>query len=104
MFHARMNDMPNAVIDLLSGRASVDEVAGRFESAERDLLAGISGTLAPADASTSRERRLEEENRLLRDALLREATLRAELLRERRIPVAPAPRRRRRRARARRRH
>jgi len=92
-----MDDMSNAVIDLLSGRATVDDVAGRLERVEQELIAGITGGLGSAPA-TDRERQLEAENRMLREALIREATLRAELLQQRRLSRVPrAPRRARRR-------
>ena len=90
-----MNDMSNSVIDLLSGRASVDDLAGRLERVEQDLIAGITGGLS-ATGTTDRERQLEAENRILREALIREATLRAELLQQRRVTHVPRRARRRR--------
>lgn len=87
-----MNEMSTAVIDLLSGNATVEQVAGHFEIFENDLLAGITGSLG---STSERERQLEAENRMLREALIREATLRAELLGHQRLAREPrAPRRR----------
>ena len=89
-----MNEMSTTVIELLSGNATVEQVASQFELAESDLLAGITGSLG---STSARERQLEEENRLLREALIREATLRAELLGRVRLGREPSPRPRRRR-------
>ena len=93
-----MNEMSANLMELLSGNATVEQVASQFEGVEFDLLAGITGSLG--GSMSERERLLEEENRLLREALIREATLRAELLGRVRLGREPrSPRRRRKTAR-----
>lgn len=66
----------DAVLQVLSGKASVDQVAHRLgvrpETVEawRDLaVRGIEGVLAAGDTGSARERELEREVRDLRDAL-----------------------------------
>ena len=93
-----MNEMSTTVIELLSGNATVEQVASQFELFESDLLDGITGSLG---STSARERELECENRQLREALIREATLRAELLGRVRLERDSPPRPRRRRKSAR---
>jgi len=64
------------VLQVLSGKASIDQVAHRLgvrpESVEgwRDLaVQGIEGVLAAGDTASARERELARENQQLRDAL-----------------------------------
>lgn len=66
----------DAVLQILSGKASIDQVAHRLgvrpETVEgwRDLaVQGIEGVLAVGDTASARERELERENQQLRDAL-----------------------------------
>jgi len=73
-----------AVLSLLSGKASVDQVARQYGvSAEtvvgwRDqALVGIEEVLARSDSRTPRERELERENKELREAVARVSVERA---------------------------
>lgn len=65
-----------AVLKLLSGQASVDQVAREYgvlpqtvEGWREAALSGMESVLATADGKTVRERELERENRDLQDAL-----------------------------------
>jgi transposase-like protein len=73
-----------AVLKLLSGRASVDQVAREYgvlpetvEGWRTAALAAMEGALLTGDARTERERTLERENRDLREALGRVSVERA---------------------------
>jgi len=73
-----------AVLSLLSGKASVDQLARQYGgSAEtvvgwRDqALVGIEEVLARGDSRTPRERELERENKELREAVARVSVERA---------------------------
>lgn len=73
-----------AVLELLSGRTSVDQVARKYgvlaetvEGWRAAALAAMEGALLTGDARTERERALERENRDLREALGRVSVERA---------------------------
>lgn len=89
-----LQDRQSAVLDILQGKATVDQVARRLGvRAEtvvgwRDAaLAGMEAALQRGDGPTARERELEKENDTLRDALTR-SVMQVELLqRELGIPA-----------------
>lgn len=89
-----LQDRQSAVLDILQGKATVDQVARRLGvRAEtvvgwRDAaLAGMEAALQRGDGPTARERDLEKENDTLRDALTR-SVMQVELLqRELGIPA-----------------
>ena len=95
-----LQDRQDAVLEILQGKATVDQVARRLGvRAEtvvgwRDAaLAGMEAALQRGDGPTTRERDLEKENDTLRDALTR-SVMQVELLqRELGIPArGPSPR------------
>lgn len=89
-----LQDRQDAVLEILQGKATVDQVARRLGvRAEtvvgwRDAaLAGMEAALQRGDGPTTRERDLEKENDTLRDALTR-SVMQVELLqRELGIPA-----------------
>ena len=69
-------DRQQAVMDVLSGKASIDQVAARMgvypktvEQWRDQALAGMSEALLRGDTATPRERELERENAELRETL-----------------------------------
>lgn len=69
-------DRQDAVLQVLSGKASIDQVAARLgvypktvEQWRDQALAGISEALLRGDVGTARERELERENNDLRETL-----------------------------------
>ena len=95
-------DRHSAVLEILQGKATIDQVARRLgvhpetvEGWKETALEGMTAALQRGDGPSPRERELEKENGTLRDALTRSA-MQVELLqRELGIPNArPSPRRR----------
>lgn len=89
-----VDDRRQAVLDLLAGKASVDQLARRYgvksetiESWRDEALVGIEDTFRRGNAKSQRETELERENKLLKDALTRQ-TMKAELL-ERALEARP---------------
>jgi transposase-like protein len=83
-----------AVLDLLSGKASVDQLARRYgvkpetiEGWRDEGIAALGDALRRGVSKTSRETELERENKLLKDALTRQ-TMKSELL-ERALEARP---------------
>jgi transposase-like protein len=97
-----VQDRHNAVLEVLQGKATVDQVARRLGVRPETVvgwreaaLEGMTAALQRGDGPSARERELELENGTLRDALTRSA-MQVELLqRELGIPArGPSPRRR----------
>ncbi len=97
-----VQDRHNAVLEVLQGKATVDQVARRLGVRPETVvgwreaaLEGMTAALQRGDGPSARERELELENDTLRDALTRSA-MQVELLqRELGIPArGPSPRRR----------
>ena len=85
-----------AVLELLSGKATVDQLARRYgvkpetvEGWRADALVGVEEALRRGTAQTERERTLEQENGVLKDALTR-STMQVELL-QRALKTEPRP-------------
>ncbi len=81
-----LQDRQNAVLEVLQGKATIDQIARRLGvrpetvAGWRDAaLAGMESALMRGDGPTERERELERENGTLRDALTRSA-IQVELL------------------------
>jgi transposase-like protein len=75
-----LQDRQNAVLEVLQGKAMIDQIARRLVvrpetvAGWRDAaLAGMESALMRGDGPTERERELERENGTLRDALTRSA-------------------------------
>ena len=98
-----VEDRQQAVLDLLAGKATVDQLARRYgvkpetvEAWRDEAMAGIQETFRRGSAKSARELELERENRLLKDALTRQ-TMKSELLEralEGRPPTLPGKSRR----------
>jgi transposase-like protein len=98
-----VEDRQNAVLELLAGKASVDQLARRYgvkaetiEGWRDESVAAIEASLRRGSSKSPREMELERENKLLRDALTRQ-TMKAELLEralEDRPPTLPGRSRR----------
>lgn len=98
-----VEDRQNAVLELLAGKASVDQLARRFgvkaetiQGWRDEAMAAIEGALRRGTAKNPREAELERENKLLKDALARQ-TMKSELLEralEDRPPTLPGRSRR----------
>lgn len=85
-----------AVLELLGGKATVDQVARRYgvraetvEAWRADALAGIGDALRRGDGRSARELELERENAVLKDALTTQ-TMKAEIL-DRALKLRPHP-------------
>jgi transposase-like protein len=98
-----VEDRQNAVLELLAGKASVDQLARRYgvkaetiQGWRDESVAAIEASLRRGSSKSPRETELERENKLLRDALTRQ-TMKAELLEralEERPPTLPGRSRR----------
>lgn len=98
-----VEDRQNAVLELLAGKASVDQLARRYgvkaetiQGWRDESVAAIEASLRRGSSKSPRETELERENKLLRDALTRQ-TMKAELLEralEDRPPTLPGRSRR----------
>ena len=93
-------DRHNAVLEVLQGKATIDQVARRLGVRPETVvgwrdaaLEGMTAALQRGDGPSARERELEQENSTLRDALARSA-MQVELLqREVGIPARGPSRR-----------
>jgi transposase-like protein len=98
-----VEDRQQAVLELLAGKASVDQLARRYgvrpetiEGWRDEALAGMADAFRRGAGKSARESELERENSLLRDALTRQ-TMKSELLEralEDRPPTLPGKSRR----------
>ncbi len=84
-----------AVLEVLSGKASVDQVARRLgvlaetvEKWRQEALEALSGAMRRGDAKSERERELERENDLLKSSLIR-TQMKVELM-ERALSTRPS--------------
>lgn len=81
-----VEDRRQAVLELLAGKATVDQLARRYgvkpetvEGWREAALAGVEEALRRGSGKSERERELERENEVLRNALTRQ-TMKSELL------------------------
>jgi transposase-like protein len=81
-----VEDRRQAVLELLAGKATVDQLARRYgvksetvEGWREAALAGLEEALRRGSGKNGRERELERENEVLRNALTRQ-TMKSELL------------------------
>ena len=98
-----VEDRRSAVMELLSGKASVDPLARRYgvkpetiEGGREEAVGAIDEALRRGTEKGARELELERENRLLKDALTRQ-TMKSELIErtlEGRPPTVPGRSRR----------
>lgn len=98
-----VEDRRQAVLELLAGKATVDQLARRYgvkpetvEGWRQEALLGIEEAMRRGGGKSGRELELERENQVLRDALTRQ-TMKSELLEralEGRPPTLPGRSRR----------
>jgi transposase-like protein len=98
-----LEDRQAAVLELLGGKATVDQLARRYgvksetiEAWRDEAMAGISEALRRGPGKSSKELELERENKVLKDALTRQV-MKTELLEralEARPPTLPGKSRR----------
>lgn len=81
-----VEDRQNAVLELLAGKASVDQLARKYgvkaetiQGWRDESVSAIEASLRRGTSKSSREMELERENKLLKDALTRQ-TMKSELL------------------------
>lgn len=91
-----VEDRTNAVLELLAGKATVDQLARRYgvkpetvEGWREEALEGVQAALRQGTSKSDRERELERENDVLKDALTR-STMQVELL-QRAMKIEPRP-------------
>lgn len=78
--HAYVADRHNAVLEVLHGKATIDQIARRLGVRPETVvgwrdaaLEGMTAALQRSEGPSARERELEQENSTLRDALARSA-------------------------------